>query len=197
MKLQHIDKLNLVSFFVCTNRFKHRNFFALFFFDRRCISNSLSTHRMAYVANLFPYSGRKLSTAFISPIVPMEIRSSCSSSELTYFFATWATRRMLCNTSSSFAPCSPFFNLHRQSVSSSGVRGTKNVFTQHLFQQLSNILCQQKAFCAFPFYIFSSGASSVCAGSGFPLIRNVSFQYLILYKCKCFLLPRTASISKR
>ena len=26
-----IDKLNLVSFFVCTNRFKHRNFFALFF----------------------------------------------------------------------------------------------------------------------------------------------------------------------
>mgnify|MGYP000134334218 FL=1 len=23
----------------------------------------------------------------------------------------------------------------------------------------------------------------------FPLIRNVSFQYLILYKCKCFLLP--------
>ena len=27
----HIDKLNLVSFFVCTNRFKHRDFFALFF----------------------------------------------------------------------------------------------------------------------------------------------------------------------
>ena len=135
---------------------------------------------MAYVANLFPYSGRKLSTAFISPIVPMEIRSSCSSSELTYFLRHGLPGACCATPVLPFAPCSPFLICTDSLFPLFLCQGNKNVFTQHLFQQLSNILCQQKAFCAFPFIFFLPVPVPVCAGSGFPLIRNVSFQYLIL-----------------
>ena len=50
---------------------------------------------MAYVENLLPYSVLKDETALIRPTVPIEISSSLSSSELLYFLATCATRRIL------------------------------------------------------------------------------------------------------
>ena len=41
---------------------------------------AFSTHRDAYAASRFPFSGLNVTTALISPIVPMESRSSGSSS---------------------------------------------------------------------------------------------------------------------
>ena len=49
---------------------------ALFFIERKCISISFSTHFAAYVARRVPLSGLNESIAFISPTVPIEIRSS-------------------------------------------------------------------------------------------------------------------------
>lgn len=189
MKLQHIDKLNLVSFFVCTNRFKHRNFFALFFFDRRCISNSLSTHRMAYVANLFPYSGRKLSTAFISPIVPMEIRSSCSSSELTYFLRH-GLPGACCATPILPLPLARHFLICTDSLFPLPVSGEPKMFSHSTFSNSFLIFyVSRRHSVLFPFIFFFRCQFLYAPDQAFPLIRNVSFQYLILYKCKCFLLP--------
>ena len=45
------------------------------------INSSFSTQRAAYVANRDPFSLSKVLTALIRPIVPMEIKSSASSSD--------------------------------------------------------------------------------------------------------------------
>lgn len=65
----------------------------VFFLARNIISNSLSMHFAAYVASLLPFSGLNVEIALISPIVPMDIRSSISSPAPAYFLATCATRR--------------------------------------------------------------------------------------------------------
>ena len=50
-----------------------------FFFPRKCINNSFSIQRAAYVASLALFSGSNVTTAFMSPIVPIDRRSSISS----------------------------------------------------------------------------------------------------------------------
>ena len=42
----------------------------------RCDMIAFSMHLLAYVARRMPLSGRNVFTALISPMVPMEIRSS-------------------------------------------------------------------------------------------------------------------------
>ena len=49
-----------------------------------------------------------------------------------YFFATWATSRILRSISSFLASRSPFFIFFRHSLSCSIVNGDKNVFKTHL-----------------------------------------------------------------
>ena len=54
-----------------------------------------------------PLSGEKVDTALMSPLVPMEIRSSVSTPEAKYFFTICATSRRLCSISVSRASVSP------------------------------------------------------------------------------------------
>lgn len=105
------------------------------------------------------------------------------------FFATWATRRMLCNTSSSFAPCSPFL-ICTDSLFPLPVSGEPKMFSHSTFSNSFLIFyVSRRHSVLFPFIFFFRCQFLYAPGQAFPLIRNVSFQYLILYKCKCFLLP--------
>ena len=68
-------------------------------------------------------SGVKVFTALISPMVPMEIRSSCGTALLSYLRARYTTRRRLRVISRSLAAASPAASRCKRSFSSSGVRG--------------------------------------------------------------------------
>ena len=56
-------------------------------------------HLAAKADSVRPLFASKLPTAFMSPIVPMEIRSSASRLRVVYFFAICATSRRLCSMS--------------------------------------------------------------------------------------------------
>ena len=54
---------------------------------RRYIRISFPMQRLAYVASLMFRSGVNVFTALMSPMVPMEIISSCGTPLLSYFLA--------------------------------------------------------------------------------------------------------------
>ena len=62
-------------------------------------------------------------TALMSPMEPMEMRSSASTPLRTYFLAMWAARRRLWAMSVSAAAASPFASASMSGLSCSGVRG--------------------------------------------------------------------------
>ena len=64
---------------------------------RRYISISFSMHLDAYVASFMFLSGLKVFIAFISPIVPIEMRSSTPTPVLSNFFAIYTTSLRLCS----------------------------------------------------------------------------------------------------
>ena len=64
---------------------------------------SFSIHLEAYVASLIFLSGLNVLIALISPIVPMEIKSSTPTPVLSNFFAMYTTSRKLCSIKSFFA----------------------------------------------------------------------------------------------
>ena len=69
-------------------------------------------HLDAYVASLIFFSGLNVLIALISPIVPMEIKSSTPTPVLSNFFAIYTTRRRLCSIRSFLASfASPFLRL--------------------------------------------------------------------------------------
>ena len=74
---------------------------------RRCMRISFSMQREAYVASLIFLSGLKERIALISPIVPMEIRSSMPTPELSNRLAMNTTRRRLCSISKARASALP------------------------------------------------------------------------------------------
>lgn len=63
------------------------------------ISISFSMQREAYVASLIFLSLLYVPTAFISPIVPIEIRSSIPTPLFSNFFAMYTTSLRLCSIS--------------------------------------------------------------------------------------------------
>ena len=96
---------------------------ASFLVARRHISTSFSTHRAAYVDNCVPMPGRYVSTALISPIAPIDIKSSASQPGAVYFFAMCATSRRLCSINSLRASLSPLTSLSNASFSSDALKG--------------------------------------------------------------------------
>ncbi len=89
----------------------------------RCMSISFSMQREAYVASFMFFSGLKVFTAFISPMVPMEIRSSTLAPGLSNFFAMYTTSRRLWVIRGSLAPGTSFFMSSITFCSCSFVRG--------------------------------------------------------------------------
>ena len=77
-------------------------------------------HFEAYVASFIPLDSSKVFTPFISPIVPIDIRSSCSSISELYFLTMCATSLKLCSIIIFFALRSPFLYLIKHNFSSSG-----------------------------------------------------------------------------
>ena len=65
-------------------------------------------------------------TAFIRPIVPIDIRSSDSAEDEEYFLAMCAARRRLCSIRRFLASVSPFYFFSISSFSSFGERGFGN-----------------------------------------------------------------------
>lgn len=63
---------------------------------RRYIRISFSMHREAYVASLMLRSTLNVFTALMSPMVPMEMRSSSSRQAIQIFSAMYTTSRRLC-----------------------------------------------------------------------------------------------------
>ncbi len=103
-----------------------------FFLARNIIKSSLSMHFAAYVASLLPFSALKVFTAFISPMVPMDIKSSISSPHPMYFLDTCATRRRflsirVCLAIWAASKSSPFI-ISRYSFSSLADKGCSKVF---------------------------------------------------------------------
>ena len=72
-------------------------------FRRRYIRISFSMHRDAYVASLIFFTGLKVLIALISPMVPIEIKSSTLTPVLSNFFAIYTTSRRLCSIRSDLA----------------------------------------------------------------------------------------------
>lgn len=86
-------------------------------------------HLAAKADSVRPLFASKLPTAFMSPIVPMDIRSSASRPRVVYFFAICATSRRLCSMSLSRASSSPAASFFNSACSSSGVKaGGKAAF---------------------------------------------------------------------
>lgn len=102
---------------------------------------AFSMHLAAYVASLDPFRSSNVLTAFISPIVPTEIKSSKSLSARLYFLATWATSRILCSTSVFLAALSPARTSSRYCFSKAAVSGFGNVFKNATLASLSISLC--------------------------------------------------------
>ena len=71
------------------------------------ISISFSIHLEAYVASFIFLCGQNVFTAFISPIVPIEIKSSTFAPVASNFFAIYTTSLKLCVISISLAVSSP------------------------------------------------------------------------------------------
>ena len=61
--------------------------FLILFVLRRNMSISFSMHREAYVASFMFFDGLNVLTAFINPIVPIDIRSSIPTPEFSNFLA--------------------------------------------------------------------------------------------------------------
>ena len=99
-----------------------------------CERVAFSMQREAYVARCALFSGLYVLTALISPIVPMDIRSSVSGPEAN-FLTIWATRRRLCSISrflASILPC--LVNCSSRRFSSSGLSGLGKPFLTPTWQ---------------------------------------------------------------
>ena len=75
--------------------------------ELKYINTSFSMHLAAYDASLALLSGSNVTTAFISPMVPIDRRSSISSGGGWYFFTICATRRRFRSIRMCFASRSP------------------------------------------------------------------------------------------
>ena len=100
---------------------------------RRYIKISFSMQREAYVASLIFLSVRKELMALMSPMVPMEMRSSASTPVFSNLRERYTTRRRLCSmsfalTSSASLFSSSFFS---SSASSSGESGSGSASLPH------------------------------------------------------------------
>ena len=89
----------------------------------RNMSISFSIHREAYVASLMFLSGQNVFTALISPIVPIDTRSSIPTPVDSNFFAMYTTSLRLCIIRSSRAFFSSVFKSSNVFCSSSFVNG--------------------------------------------------------------------------
>ena len=76
----YIQKTDLIAFFVCTNGSYSEISRECFLRDRNNISSSLLIHFPAYVDSRAVFVESNVEMAFINPMVPMEIRSSSSTS---------------------------------------------------------------------------------------------------------------------
>lgn len=85
LAFDHVQKIDLISFPVGSDWFIKRDFSGALFLERSIIKSSLSIQRAAYVERRADFFMSKVEIALISPIVPMEIRSSMSSSVFWYF----------------------------------------------------------------------------------------------------------------
>ena len=94
---------------------------------RRYIRISFSMHRLAYVASLIFFDGSNVLTALISPIVPIEIRSSIDAVGVSNFLAIYTTSRRLCTIRRSLLSSSPRDSPSNVSASSCGVKGAGRV----------------------------------------------------------------------
>ena len=81
-------------------------------------------HLAAYVARRIFLDGSKLLIPFINPIVPIDIKSSCSTFAVEYFLLTCATSLKFLSINMLRASSSPFFNLSKNILSSSELKGS-------------------------------------------------------------------------
>ena len=93
---------------------------------RKTIRISLSTHFDTYVASFVPLLLLKLEIPFISPIVPIDIKSSISIFEDAYFLATCATNLKFLSIKIFLASLLPFLYKSKYFFSSSKVNGSGN-----------------------------------------------------------------------
>ena len=115
------------------------------------INISLSIHFAAYVARRIFLSGLKVLTAFISPIVPTDIKSCVSFSAQAYFLIICATRRIFFSTSIFLASISPLRLLINISFSSCSDNGFSNTFKKKHPYTYFYILCVGHTFIAYPY----------------------------------------------
>ena len=90
------------------------------------IKTSLSIHLETYVDNFDPFSGLKLFTPFIKPIVPIDNKSSWSIFVFEYFLHTWTTNLKFFSINKLRASSSFLANFSTAIFSSSGVNGSGN-----------------------------------------------------------------------
>src|SRR5699024_12667957 len=102
--------------------------FLLFIYFLLFLCFSFSIHLAVYVSDLLPRPFLYLSSPLINPIVPMDIRSSVSSTVLSNFFTMWATNRKLCSMSLFPALWSPSCINLIYFASSIGERGCGNAW---------------------------------------------------------------------
>ena len=149
--------ISLPSLSVPSGSSKETSLF-FFFSARTDISISFSMHLAAKADSVRPLFASKLPTAFMSPIVPMEIRSSASRPRVVYFFAICATSRRLCSMSLSRASSSPAASFFNSACSSSGVKaGGKLLFVVTMPTNTNiflNICAMNSNIASVPFRIF-------------------------------------------
>ncbi len=121
--------------------------------------SGFSIHLAAYVASLIFFVSSKLSIPLISPIVPMDIKSSISLSPILYFFAIYATNLRFLSIRQSLAPRSPDLHFSMHSFSSFALKGLGKDCTSDTSNSFTFILCNTPQVRAFPsFYYFPSAA---------------------------------------
>ena len=94
----------------------------------RYINISFSTHLDAYVASFMFFDTLNVFIAFISPIVPIDIKSSISIPVFSNFFDMYTTSLKFLSTSVFFASSSFFSKLSNSFSSSSCDNGGGNVW---------------------------------------------------------------------
>ena len=104
--------------------------------------------RETYVESRAPFSGLKLLMPFISPIVPIEIKSSWSTFELLYFLQTCATNLKFLSISRLRASSSPVLNFSRHIRSSSELNGSGKSCTPEMYPTVKTAVCKN---CKKPF----------------------------------------------
>ena len=80
-------------------------------------------HLDAYVASFMFLSVLNVFTPFISPIVPIDIKSSNPTPVFSNFFAMYTTNLKFLSTNFCFVSCFPSASSHSNVSSSSGVNG--------------------------------------------------------------------------